>query len=143
MWVCAPGPGGKAAVRAAICRRCQVPFVHAFRLGVPRRIDPWASKVMICSWLDRSAGSPLQSKNLSRQTGVCNPQNIPCTGGIMKRTQNIRTVLRLLNQYVPDSDSSAGGVSVRHAPKREHGRNRGRGSEYAGLCPGGDQHRRL
>lgn len=28
----------------------------------------------------------------------------------MKRTQNIRTVLRLLNQYVPDSDSSAGNV---------------------------------
>ena len=28
----------------------------------------------------------------------------------MKRTQDIRTVLRLLNQYVPDSDSSAGNV---------------------------------
>lgn len=28
----------------------------------------------------------------------------------MKRTQDIRTVLRLLNQYVPVSDSSAGNV---------------------------------
>lgn len=30
----------------------------------------------------------------------------------MKYTQNIRTVLRLLNQYVPDSDSSAGNVML-------------------------------
>ena len=28
----------------------------------------------------------------------------------MKYIQNTRTVLRLLNQYVPDSDSSAGNV---------------------------------
>lgn len=30
----------------------------------------------------------------------------------MKRTQDIRTVLRLLDQYVPDSDSSAGNVML-------------------------------